>query len=285
MSDYVIGRQYEGRVTDINDSIINVKLDDSHNGRVFNWDDRAYLSRGDLISVEVRQNSDNEIILEFVSLIKNSNANGDIKPWNNWINIPTGHKQAITVLTALRTHTDSFRDELKAAQKEHAEKKEKNKSALEYMTGVIIKENESEKKILEKSYQKAIEATPKFANKHIRRIVDLWSSYANAVMRYGVGEYAVKESYKPVERKIIEVQNAVNAVLNARKTLYNCELAESDRNKNKKIDKAKQDKIDADSKADRNFKTRYNSICNHNSADIEMGFNRALIHAYQQKIK
>ena len=38
--------------------------------------------------------------------------------WNNWKDIPVGHKQVMTVMTALRSHTDRFRSELVNARKQ-----------------------------------------------------------------------------------------------------------------------------------------------------------------------
>ena len=120
MGNFDVGERCSGRLINIYQGNLIVELEQGVIGRVQDGAEQVAVDQGAIVDVVVKQNDDQWILLDFVSVSKQPEVSeADVaKPWNNWKNIPAGHGQAMAAMFALRSHTDAFRGELTGAQKE-----------------------------------------------------------------------------------------------------------------------------------------------------------------------
>ncbi|MCD7822953.1 MAG: hypothetical protein LUG86_02875 [Oscillospiraceae bacterium] len=207
-----------------------------------------------------------------------------VHPWMNWRDMPYGHKKSTTALMALKQHTSAFRQELANARKEY--ERDKTQSQQIYDSEVLSanRECESSKKRFQEECNKNVNATESRRNpaKNIFQGCELFQSRipekASAVRG------AVSASMGSVRKANDTVQKAIDRKINAYKTLRDCCIAEAERARNEKIEKARSEQIERDKQIERRFEIRNRSICEERRADIASGFNKATVKAYAQGV-
>ena len=97
MGNYSVGEKCSGRIINIYQGDWIISLEEGVFGRVLNGAEQASVEPGATVDVVVKQNDDQGILLDFVSVSEQSevSADGAAKYWNNWENIPAGHGQAV----------------------------------------------------------------------------------------------------------------------------------------------------------------------------------------------
>lgn len=78
--------------------------------------------------------------------------------WENWKNIPVSHKQALTAMAALRSHTDAFRRELTSARKEWEDAKQHSQKVYDSVTASARKQFEDKKAALTNECENNVKA-------------------------------------------------------------------------------------------------------------------------------
>ena len=147
MGTFDVGEKCSGRVINIYQGNLIVELAPGVIGRVLNGADEAGVNQGETVEVVVKQNDDQGIILDFVSVSKQPelNSTSTSKPWNGWKEIPAGHEQAMAAMVALRSHTDSFLGELTATRKEWEDAKRGSQQIYDSVTSSARKQCEDER--------------------------------------------------------------------------------------------------------------------------------------------
>lgn len=287
MADYNIGQTCSGRIINIYQSNWIVELEKGVIGRVLDGSSLAPIEVGEIIDIKIAQNDNNGIILEYIPA-----SNGSIddeprepKPWNNWKNMPTGHSQAMTAMSALRTHTDTFLDELTSARKEWEDAKATSQNIYESVTSSARKQCDNEIRGFNNECQNNVQATENRRNT-ANNITNACHYFINNMPNSGADGAisAARTALSSAESSNRDVQKAITEKIEAYKELCRCQIAESERARNDKLDKARTEQIGRDSQAERRFESKHRNICNSHRSDIERGFNKATIHAYQQEI-
>ena len=288
MKNYSVGEKCSGRVINIYQGNLIVELEQGVIGRVLNEAEQATVDQGTIIDVVVKQNDAQGILLDFISVSKQSEVGSSdlTKPWNNWKNIPAGHRQAMTVMYALRGHTDTFREELTGAREEWADAKASNQKMYEFLTSSARKKCENEKQELRSEYLNNISKTESRRNT-ANAVIEYCRNLINNMPKTGAEKAtdAAREGLNSVVSRHKEVTDAIDSKIQAYRTLYDCQIADSERTRNDKLDSARKEQIDRDAKAERQFEIKYKDICDKHSSDISEGFNKATVHAYQQELK
>jgi len=288
MASYNIGQTCSGRIINIYQGNWIVELEQGVIGRVLNGSSLASMEAGALINVKVKQNDGSGIILEYLPLSrekKDAAPNGS-KPWNNWKDMPAGHGQAMTAMFALRTHTDAFLGELTSARKEWEDAKANSQQIYDSVTSSARQQCENDRQRFNNECQNNIQAT-KARRNTANAIVNACNYFINNMPQKGADGAigAARGAMSAVDGTNGNVQNAISAKVQALRELCNCQIAESERVRNDKLDKARTEQIDRDTQAERRFEAKHRSICDSRRSDIQTGFNKATVHAYQQEIK
>lgn len=288
MGNFDVGEKYSGRVINIYQGNLVVELTQDVIGRVLNGAEQAMVKQGEIIDVIVKQNDDQGIILDFVSVSKQSEINtvDAVKPWSNWKDIPAGHRQAMSAMVALRCHTDSFLRELTVARREWEEAKTSSQQIYDSITSSIRKQFEDEKHKYTSECENNIKNT-EIRKLTVNNVVTACNNLINNMPKFGaVGAInAAREGMSSVEIRQRDVIAAISSKVQAYQTLCNCQIAESERRRNDKLDKARTEQINRDDQAERRFESKHKNICDRNRSDIREGFNKTTIHAYQKEIK
>ena len=287
MGKYGAGENCSGRVISIDQGDLIVELEQGVVGRILNGESQLSVSQGSMVDVVVNQNDGDEILLDFATAQKQTatGSNEQTRPWNNWESIPTGNEQAIVALAALRNHTDAFREELIEARKEWASAQARSQEIYNTTTSSARQRCEDEKKKFTSECEDNRSNTFKRMDV-AKSIVDQCNGFIDAIGSKGNNAIsAARACMEDVNRRKDAFCAAANAKNQAYVELRNCLIAESERSRNDRLDKARREQIDRDNQAERNFQAKYQSICETRRSDISEGFNKSAIRAYQQKIK
>lgn len=288
MAKYNIGQTCSGRIINIYQGNLVVELEQGVIGRVLNGSFQESLEPGTFIDVQVKQNDNNGIILEYVSTSqeKKDDVSNGPNPWNDWKDMPDGHNQAMTAMIALRTHTDRFLSELTDARKEWEGAKVSSQQIYDSVTSSARKQCEDEK---QKYYNECLNdiQNTETRRKKANSIVDACNSFIENLPKKGADGAigAARGAMSAVKNSDGNVQTAINSKVQAYKEVCNCQIAESERSRNDKLDRARTEQINRDTQAERRFEAKHKSICDSRRVDIQTGFNKSTVHAYQQEIK
>lgn len=284
MGNYSAGEKCSGRIINIYQGNLIVELEQGVIGRVLNGAEQASVEQGSFIDVVVKQNNDEGILLDFVSVSKQpeAGASNGVKPWNNWKDIPTGHRQAMAALVALRSHTDAFKGELASARKEWEDAKSSSQQIYDSVTASARKQFEDEKSRFTSECDNNVRKT-EARSSVVATVVNACNDFTNNVS--GSAKRAAENAMGSVRSRQTEVIAAISAKVQAYRELCNLHIAESERVRNDKLDKARTEQIDRDTQAERRFEAKRKNICDTRRDDIDVGFNKSTIHAYQSEIK
>lgn len=284
MGNYSVGEKCSGRIINIYQGNLIVELEQGIIGRVLNGAEQTSIEQSVTVDVVVKQNDDQGILLDFVSVSKQPEVgSGDAaKPWNNWKDIPAGHGQAMAAMLALRSHTDAFREELTGARKEWEDAKSSSQQIYDSVTSSARKQFEDEKSGFISECENNVRSTEARSGV-VTTVVNACNNFTNNVS--GAASSAASSAMGAVKSRQNEVMAAINSKVRAYRELCNLHIAESERTRNDKLDKARTEQIDRDTQAERRFEAKRKTICDTRRNDISVGFNKATIHAYQSEIK
>lgn len=284
MANYSIGQTCSGRLINIYKGNGIVELEDSVIGRVINGSSLASLEVGSNIDVRVKQNDSDGIVLEFLQVSYTNNSTPEApRPWNNWNELPVGHNQAMTAMYALRAHTDSFLRELTSVRKEWEDAKADSQQIYNSVTASVRKQFEEKKTGLLNECENDVNTTE--ARRSAPNTVYNACSYFQSSIKLAAPESVLKASMNAVTQRRNEVNSAIDSKIAAYRDLCNFHIAEAERIRNDNLDKARTEQIERDTQSERRFESKRKGICENRRKDIDSGFNKSTIHAYQSAIR
>lgn len=284
MGNYSVGEKCSGRIVNTYQGNLIVELEPNVIGCILNGVDRVSVEQGATVDVVVKENDDQGIILDFVSASKQSRVDVDdaTKTWNNWKDIPTGHDQAIAAIMALRSYTDAFLSELTEARMEWEEARFKSQQMYDSVSFRAKKQFEDQKRGFTSECENNVRSTEARADV-VNTVVDACKAFTNNVT--GAASGAAISAMPAVKSRQKEVMAAINSKVQAYRELCNLHIAEAERTRNDKINKARTEQINRDTQAERRFEVKRKTICDSHRNGISIGFNKATINAYKSKIK
>ena len=234
MGNYSVGEKCSGRVINIYQGNLIVELEQNVIGRVLNGAEQAMVAQGAIVDVVVKQNDDQGILLDFVSVSKQSEVSADsvVKPWNNWKDIPASHNQAKTAMLALRSHTDAFLQELSQARKEWEDAKSNSQQIYDSVTSSARKQFENEKNGFTSERDNNVRSTEARGGT-VATVVNACNNFTNNVT--GAAQFAARSAMEDVRKRQSEVMAAISAKVAAYRELCNLYIADSERTRNDKL--------------------------------------------------
>ncbi len=202
--------------------------------------------------------------------------------WNHWKTMPTGHGQAISVISSLRSFVDDFLDDLTTARKKWNEAKAKSQATYDSLTTAARKQFEEEKSKFTAECNRLVKST-KAKSGYVDALVNACNSFSHSVS--GAAKSVARDALPGITKRQNEVMSAIDSKCRAYQKLYDYYIAEAERICHEKIDKARAEQIDRDTKAERSYEAKRKAICAAYQANIAKGFSKAAIHAYCQEIK
>ena len=205
--------------------------------------------------------------------------------WGNWSSIPTGHEQAMTMMLALRNHTDVARSKLTGIRKELVDKKGNNQKVYERAVSDIRTQFEDEKRQYTEECNNNIKATED-RRKMAYGIIELCEDFINKLPEKEDGaKDAAKDRMSFVKSKLDPINDAINTKIKVYKNYCNGQITEAELRCKNLLGKEKSKRINCDREAEVFFYSGYKNICDEIKSDISEGFNKSTLHDYQQKIK
>lgn len=288
------GQQFSGRIINFAPYGILVEIQSGAVGIIQNATQEANMEVGDFVDVCISGlGSSNEIYLEraakpSVSASATSapaSTSDTIKPWMNWKDIPAGHKQATTVMRALKYHTIAFKNELTQVRKEWDDAKAQSQQIYDSVTTSARNQYAEECKRYTNECISNVKATEARRNKAANVVQGCENFIRNLPVQADSVKSSASGAMSSVRSSQGEVEKAIEAKIRAYNTLRDCNIADSERVRNDKLDKARREQIDRDIQAEHNFLTKNKSICEERRTDIATGFNKSTIKAYSQNVK
>lgn len=290
---FSVGQHFSGRIINFAPYGILVEIQPGVVGIVQNAGQGSGMNVNDFIDVRICSfGASNEIFLERVvepasetHAVSASAGSADIKPWMRWKDMPTGHKQATTAMIALKHHTTAFKQELTAVRKEWDDAKEQSQQIYDSVTASARDQCEDERQRFTNECSSNIKTTEQRRGK----VTSIVHGCENFIGNLPAEAYNVKiqaeGAMSDVRSLQGEVLNAIDAKVKAYNALRDCNIAESERVRNDKLDKARREQIDRDNQAEHRFETKHRDICVERRGDIYTGFNKTTIKAYSQEVK
>lgn len=206
--------------------------------------------------------------------------------WNGWKDIPAGHGQAVAAVFALREHTDRYRAELVEARNEWEAAKASSQQIYDSDTASARKQCEDERTRFTNECNSNVQTTESRRNV-ANTVMNACNNFVNNLPKNGAEKAisAAKGAIPSVESSQGDLSRAISDKVRAYQTLRDCQIAEAERVRNDKLDKARTEQIDRDTQAEHRFDAQGKTIREKGQADISGGFNKATVKAYQQEIK
>lgn len=206
--------------------------------------------------------------------------------WNGWKDIPAGHGQAVAAVFALREHTDRYRAELVEARNEWEAAKASSQQIYDSDTASARKQCEDKRTRFNNECSSNVQTTEGRRN-IANTVMNACNNFVNNLPKNGAEKAisAAKGAIPSVESSQGELSRAISDKVRAYQTLRDCQIAEAERVRNDKLDKARTEQIDRDTQAEHRFDAKGKTIREKGQADISGGFNKATVKAYQQEIK
>lgn len=206
--------------------------------------------------------------------------------WNGWKDIPAGHGQAVAAVFALREHTDRYRAELVEARNEWEAAKASSQQIYDSDTASARKQCEDERTRFTNECNSNVQTTESRRNV-ANTVMNACNNFVNNLPKNGAEKAisAAKGAIPIVESSQGDLSRAISDKVRAYQTLRDCQIAEAERVRNDKLDKARTEQIDRDTQAEHRFDAKGKTIREKGQADISGGFNKATVKAYQQEIK
>lgn len=288
-----VGQHFSGRIINFAPYGILVELQPGMVGIVQNATKEPGIDINDFIDVRVCSlGAANEIHLERIvksteskSAVHESANSSEIKPWKGWKNMPTGHEQAVTAMLTLKHHTSAFKMELTDARKEWETAKAESQRIYDSVTTSARTQCEEERKSYASEYNSNVQSTEARRSKATNIVQGCESFISNLPAQADNVKGEAHAAMSRVRSAQGDVSKAIDAKIRAYTTLRDCKIADSERVRNDKLDKARREQIDRDNQAEHRFETKNRSICVERRDDIHTGFNKATIKAYAQEVK
>lgn len=212
----------------------------------------------------------------------NAENHGD---WNHWREMSVGHEQAVTAIQELLGHTDAFKKELKNARTEWQNAKEHSQQIYDGVRTSATTQCENERAKYESECQAAVTREENRKNT-LKSVYDLCSNFVDNVPSDNTGQakQAARAGLNCVESAQSDARKALDVKKQAYVNLKNCQIAESERLRNEKIDKARTEQIDRDTQAEHKYEVQSKSICENRRSDVAKGFGKELIRTYSQEV-
>lgn len=289
-----VGQHFSGRIINFAPYGILVEIQSGTIGIIQNATQEANMEVSDLIDVRISGfGPSNEIYLERAAepSVSASTANTSasspdaVKPWMGWKDMPTGHKQATTAILALKHHTTAFKHELTEARKEWDDAKAQSQQIYDSVTASARNQCEEERKRYTNECNSSVQATESRRNS-VTNIVQGCNNFINNVPAEADDvKSSANGAMSSVRSAQGDVTKAIDAKIRAYNTLRDCNIADSERVRNDKLDKARREQIDRDNQSEHRFETKNRGICAERRTDIATGFNKSTIKAYSQEVK
>lgn len=289
MEKYGLGKNCSGQIINTYQGNLIVELEQGVIGQILDGAEQVSIEQGTIVDVVVKQNDDQGILLDFISISNSKqqeiSASNEEKSWSNWKSMPSGHGQALVAMLELRKHTDDFLLELTEAKSEWEAAKSDSQQIYDSVTSIARKqcEDECQRYISERGNNIKITESKIDA---VNNIINACNTFINSMPAKGAD--AVKTTtlggMSSVQSLQGDVAKAIHSKVLAYRDLCNCQIAESERARNEKLDKARTEQIDRDEQAERRFEAKRKNICDTRRTDISDGFNKNTVHAYQQAI-
>ena len=283
MGHYTVGKRYAGRVVFSSQENVSVELEPGVVGRVLDLNERDAFNNGEVRLFEVIQNDSQGILLRLVTPTPSEDVmKADTTSWGNWANMPIGHDQAMTAMVSLLNHTNAFREKLETLRKNWEKAKAASQSEYEYDTSDARRRFEDK----QRGYIDNRDHTLKRAEwekNQVGRIVDQSDLMMGSLSEFA--QFSADSSMKTVSSKQKEVLSAINSKVTAAKELCNLKIAEAEREYNAFTDEARKKQIDRDTQAEQDYEREREKIYEACQKEINDGFNKATISAYQSEIK
>lgn len=228
--------------------------------------------------------NDYTVLSNSITKVAVEEPQSDAGSWNNWKDLPTGHGRAMAAMYALHTHTNAFMRELTKARKEWEDAKSGSQQIYDSVTLSVRKQCEDECQGFTNECNNNVLVTAARRDK-VNNVMDACKKFIASLSGSVKTALVVRDSMQTVWSRQNDVMGAISSKIEAYRELCNCQIAESERIRNDKLDKARTEQIDRDAQADRRFEAKYKNICDTRRLDISEGFNKTTIHAYQQEIK
>lgn len=205
--------------------------------------------------------------------------------WRNWKEMPAGHGQAVTAMTALRDYTDQFGRKLTNVRQEWQSARAESQRVYETAVASAKNRCEQDRARFVDEYNQNIKVTSE-RSQSVDAVMNACNTFVNGLPAKGAK--AVRAQAQMNMEYITGMQNqtrqAIRAKLEAYWELEKAQIAEAERTCNEMLDRARKEQIDRDTRAERTFEAGNRKICEQGRVDIEKGFNRGMLHAYRQEM-
>lgn len=293
---FYVGQHFSGRIILFTPYGIVIEIQSGTVGIIPNAKQQANMEVSDLIDVCISGfGPSNEIYLEIANKPSEpaftapatapASVAETVKPWMGWKDIPTGHKQAITAILALKYHTSAFKQELTKIRQEWNNAKVQSQQIYDSVTASAQSQCEEECKRFISECSSSVNITEARRNNAISIVRECNNFINNIPPGSSDVASAANEAMPSVRCAQDDVFMAIDAKIRAYTELRDCNIADSERVRNDKIDKARREQIDRDNQAEHRYEIKNKNICAERRTDIATGFNKSTIKAYSQEVK
>lgn len=207
---------------------------------------------------------------------------------NSWSKLPIGHRQAMSIISLLRLFSDGFKSDLTRVRQEWDGEKTESQRIYDSVSSSARTQydNERQKYIAECEHDvQQTEERRATANSLLTAATNFANNVANIKPKtfktaVDASQIGLRETHKGYD----EVIAAIGMKIQALRNLCNCLVAEAERVRNDKLDKARIEQLDRNSAAERKYKIAVSKINSDRKVTIVRDFPKESIRAYCQGV-
>lgn len=207
---------------------------------------------------------------------------------SSWSIMPIGHGQAMSIISLLKLFSDGFKSDLTRVRQEWDGEKTESQRIYDSVSSSARAQYDSERQKYIAECEHDVQQTEErraTANSLLTAATNFANNVANIQPKsFKTAVEASQIGLQHTQKGYDEVIAAIGSKVQALRNLCNCLVAEAERVRNDKLDKARIEQLDRNSAAERKYKIAVSKINNDRKFAIEKQFPKDSITAYCQGV-
>jgi len=203
---------------------------------------------------------------------------------DSWRNMPVGHDQAINVIQGLLEYTEEFKKELIATRTEWQNAKDQSQKIYESIVNDATDKCERETARYKGKCQGEL-IILNDRKKKLEQVYEISVRFKNRVStKCQAAVDASKTGMARVEKQQKKVLSAMEEKKQALLNLQDIQIAEEERYRNERINRARTEQMDRETQVDHKYEAQSRTVCENRRNEIARDFGKESIKAYSQEV-
>lgn len=200
---------------------------------------------------------------------------------SDWKDMDAGHEKSLAAVLTLREEADLFRAKLGQARNEWESAKVSSQKTFDSVVASARKQCDDASKSYISARDNDISTTQGRRSK-VDSIMSSCEAFVDSIE--GRAHSEASSELNNAKEKRNKVFSALSAKEKALRDYCDCLIADAEKERNAKLDKARAEQIERDSQSEHKYESEHKRLCEAGRQNIEKKFSQTAVHAYIQEL-